>query len=97
MKPASRRQRLLIYVESGRLRDALSRRGDRDEEVTDLIIDLCGRYCSSRRRRRRPTPEAKLLAAVEPHLEKLSNEEIAAKIAATERILADRAAKRPWA
>jgi hypothetical protein len=34
------------------------------------------------------TPEAKLLKAVEPHLEKLSDEEIAEKIAATEKILA---------
>jgi hypothetical protein len=40
------------------------------------------------------TPEAKLLAAVQPHLEELSDEEIAKKIRATERILADRAALR---
>ena len=38
-----------------------------------------------------PTPEVKLLTALEPHLEKLSDDEIAAKIAVTEKILADRA------
>ena len=41
-----------------------------------------------------PTPETKLLTALEPHLEKLSDDEIAAKIAVTEKILADRAGDR---
>ena len=40
------------------------------------------------------TAEQKLLGAVEPHLEKLSDEAIAARIAATEKILADRAESR---
>ena len=40
------------------------------------------------------TPEEKLLGALEPHLEKLSDDEIAAKIAATEKILADAAERR---
>ena len=38
------------------------------------------------------TPETRLLAALEPPLEKLSDEEIAVKIEITEKILADRRA-----
>ena len=46
MAKDSRRQRLLEFAETGRLRNAVESRVDSD--VADLIVDVCLRYCSSR-------------------------------------------------
>lgn len=46
----SRRQRLLEFAETGRLRDALDR-GGLDAEAQDLAVDVVLRYCESRRKR----------------------------------------------
>lgn len=50
-KRKSRRQRLAEFVERGRLRDALSYSHLNDEEVEDLIVALCLRYCEPRKRK----------------------------------------------
>jgi hypothetical protein len=49
MSKASRRQELLAYLETGRLRDAVA--GDLSEAAQDLLIDIVSRYCEPRRKR----------------------------------------------
>ena len=49
MTEPSRRQRLDELVGSGRLRDYLMRYNV-DEDVVDLVVDVCGRYCARRRK-----------------------------------------------
>jgi hypothetical protein len=46
----TRRKRLDEYVETGQLRDDLTDRGCADD-VVDLIVDLCRRYCAPRQTR----------------------------------------------
>ena len=45
----SRRKKLEEYVEEGRLRDDLTDRGC-DDDVVELIVDLCRRYVAPRRK-----------------------------------------------
>ena len=48
----SRRQSLLEYAETGRLRNALERAHPTPEDgVIDLIVDICLRYTTPRRRK----------------------------------------------
>jgi hypothetical protein len=51
MEQQSRRQRLDELIGTGRLRDMLMR-GRVDNDVCDMIVDLCVRYCSPRRKSR---------------------------------------------
>ena len=51
----SRRGRLLWLAETGRLRDALSH-ANVDQDVQDLVVDICLRYSVPRRKRRSRTP-----------------------------------------
>ncbi len=51
MPEQSRRQELLEFMETGRLRDAVADK--LSEEAADLLIDLVSRYCSPRRKRTR--------------------------------------------
>lgn len=51
-RAVTRRQRLLEYVETSRLRDHLMcHTGGPDNDVVDLIVDICLRYCEPRRRK----------------------------------------------
>lgn len=50
MTELSRRQELLEYLETGRLRDAVA--ADLSETAQDLLIDIVSRYCEPRRRGR---------------------------------------------
>ena len=61
MSAVSRRQRLLEFAETGRLRDAVERRVDTD--VADLIVDICLRYASPRRSVLRQRARAAIRAA----------------------------------
>jgi hypothetical protein len=47
----SRRQELLAYLESGRLRDDVAR--GLSVEAQDLLIDIVARYCEHRRPKRK--------------------------------------------
>ena len=47
----SPRQRLLLFADTGRLRDA-AMNGGADSDVADLVVTVVLRYCEPRRRRR---------------------------------------------
>ena len=57
MADMSRRQELLLFAETGRLRQAIEMK--LSEDAADLLVDVVIRYCSPRRRPRAERPHAR--------------------------------------